>query len=510
MGNYYVDLIAKNDCNHFSHIHMELPLLPLETIIRKHSQWHWIRESGHLLLDPLPKAIQSHIHLQYMKDRDKYRAARQKPIKWQYAKVGLIDPLWKPTKSSLKKKAYGHRLLYDKGWHGGNRSKSKPPATHTEEEWAACGLCNMPDSQHHWIRECEHPATAAVRAIAMQKVEDILLELRQPTHKKTKVDPDLLNIAETLHQFACSAVHGEHLWLGVIYTNMIHHLQESGWDFPLSDSKTTPRANLWKKIVLKVITPLLDAAKEMWAINKETSRREKLLGDEVLTPEERRSRALRQRHLGDIRSWVQRIEHKVGSLRHANESSQNIDSTPTSELLRETPIAQPTTRRLTKNRTLPPPSKPPIRWKNTHIQDFFKLNRTNSTAMIRKNLTPDGRMPNTRTLWSGRWDDSIDLEWLPPKTTEDGISTEEDCTLDPLETVKLETENKETDVDRVASEQPNYNPYTDSNYNNNTNNILPHNNACIPDLFICNSSSSCRSSNNNLEADDATKRRGVG
>jgi hypothetical protein len=44
-----------------------------------------------------------------------------------------------------------------------------------------------------------------------------------PTFKKTKKDHDLLHMAEMLQEFAAAAVHGEHLWLGVIYTNMIHH-----------------------------------------------------------------------------------------------------------------------------------------------------------------------------------------------------------------------------------------------------------------------------------------------
>ena len=130
----------------------------------------------------------------------------------------------------------------------------KPPATHTKEEWAACGLCNMSDSQHHWIRECAQLATAAVRAIAMQKMEDILLELRQLTQKKTKVNPDLLNILQSPYTNFLSCP-----WRASLarrhYTNMINHLQESGWDFLLSNSKTTPRANLWKKIGFKVITP---------------------------------------------------------------------------------------------------------------------------------------------------------------------------------------------------------------------------------------------------------------
>jgi len=83
-----------------------------------------------------------------------------------------------------------------------------------------------------------------VRANA--QVAAILLELRQPTHKGIKFNPDLVNIAEILLEFASSAFHGVHLWLGVINTNMIAHLEVRGLDFSLPDSKTTPRAKLWK------------------------------------------------------------------------------------------------------------------------------------------------------------------------------------------------------------------------------------------------------------------------
>ena len=115
-------------------------------------------------------------------------------------------------------------MVYDKGWHGGNRGKTEAPTTHTQEEWTACGLCGLQDSQHHWIRECKHPPVEALRRHAEAQVSDIIMELRVPTTKRTKKDPDLLHMAETLQEFATAAVHGEHLWLGVIYTNMIHHL----------------------------------------------------------------------------------------------------------------------------------------------------------------------------------------------------------------------------------------------------------------------------------------------
>jgi len=98
-----------------------------------------------------------------------------------------------------------------------------------------------------------------------------------PSSKKTKKDPDLLHMAEILQEFASAAVHGEHLWLGNIYTNMIHHFQQQGLDFNLLSFRPCPRSNRWKQLVLKIISPLLMAAKAMWKI-KEDSRREVLLG----------------------------------------------------------------------------------------------------------------------------------------------------------------------------------------------------------------------------------------
>jgi len=43
------------------------------------------------------------------------------------------------------------------------------------------------------------------------------MELHVPTTKRIKKDPDLLHMAETFQEFSTAAVHGEHLWLGIIY-----------------------------------------------------------------------------------------------------------------------------------------------------------------------------------------------------------------------------------------------------------------------------------------------------
>jgi len=49
-------------------------------------------------------------------------------------------------------------------------------------------------------------------------------------------------MAETLQKFASAAVHGEHFWLGVNYTNMINHIQH-GLDFDITTTKTRARSN---------------------------------------------------------------------------------------------------------------------------------------------------------------------------------------------------------------------------------------------------------------------------
>lgn len=96
------------------------------------------------------------------------------------------------------------------------------------------------------------------------------------------------NLAETCQHFASSAVHGEHLWLGSIYTNMIKHFREHGLNFPLTTLTVGAQDHHAARSHCLV----------MWYI-KETCRGETLLG---LTTDLERVRARISRHRSDIRS----------------------------------------------------------------------------------------------------------------------------------------------------------------------------------------------------------------
>jgi len=114
---------------------------------------------------------------------------------------------------------------------------------------------------------------------------------------------------------------------------MIHHFQQHGLEFDITTIKPCARSDRWKQIVLKIIKPLLSAAKAMWKI-KENSRRENLLG--VPTAAERVSLARQKKQQGDIRKWFKRVQYKVGFLQHLTEDRLDIDHSDTVDLLAET------------------------------------------------------------------------------------------------------------------------------------------------------------------------------
>ena len=91
--------------------------------------------------------------------------------------------------------------------------------------------------------------------------------------------------------------------------------------------------------------------KEMWTL-KETSRQEALLGRSLPGTSQQE---LNQRRRGDVRSWLKRLEHKVGVLRKLPGQMINIDTSPTVDLLRETPTTLHTIyNRLTPTKVIPP------------------------------------------------------------------------------------------------------------------------------------------------------------
>jgi len=115
-------------------------------------QVHWITKDRHLLLVPLQHLILHKTHDAYLIDRDICRVTRGVDKRWQTAHLGYMTDVWKTSRLKL---ASANRLIWDRGWHGGNRSKTTCPTDQSPEKWIGCGACGLPDSQNHWIRKCQ-------------------------------------------------------------------------------------------------------------------------------------------------------------------------------------------------------------------------------------------------------------------------------------------------------------------------------------------------------------------
>ena len=121
----------------------------------------------------LPKGInaviQEGLMHTYLTERDEYRKKRQ------------VDPIWISNSSMIHAaEIYGlrsstaslastkTRIIYDKGFHGGNRAKDERLSDEDREATRACILCGNPDSQDHWLHDCPFPACVKAREYALK------------------------------------------------------------------------------------------------------------------------------------------------------------------------------------------------------------------------------------------------------------------------------------------------------------------------------------------------------
>ena len=116
---------------------------------------------------------------------------------------------------SLSKKASVNRLIYVKGWHGGNGAKVTCPIDKEKEEWIGGGDCGTPDSQNPWIWECNHDKATAIRNMTLyqadSQVQDILKQKRP--YQETR---EIFNLCSEILHFAENLPGGEQTWFGII------------------------------------------------------------------------------------------------------------------------------------------------------------------------------------------------------------------------------------------------------------------------------------------------------
>ena len=155
--------------------------------------------------------------------------------------MGMIEHVWHPNKLSLSKRASTHRIVYDKGWHGGNRAKSPSPDG-DDGSWGACGLCGEPDSQDHWIRLCQFEEVCSIRRDARISARELVdnITSTKGNHQNRR---DCFNIYSEVLTWAVEGAGGEQLWvesyLNLWWMNSSSVSIELSWILPLESLRLT-------------------------------------------------------------------------------------------------------------------------------------------------------------------------------------------------------------------------------------------------------------------------------
>jgi exonuclease III len=462
-GNFYADKLAKGDTDHWATKHLIWPVPELETLAMNLSPWHWVSKDKHLLLEPVQQLIQNTTINAYLIDRDIYRVKRGQDEKWQDAHLGLIEDVWKTRKLKMGKQATINRLIWDKGWHGGNRAKATTPSHLAEDAWIGCGDCGKTDSQNHWIRECpaEH-----IRSIRLDTKEQTRkqLDLLQMGKFKKSVRQEIFSVCSDLVEAAFHGEGGEQLWVGIVPGSIVRDLtlRLPREEYPPGKQQIP---NKWRRSILSLIQILAKGTQLIWQA-KEKARTERLNG--TVNDDQTSRRATRRRTRNqDIRILYRRIAFQQAkeqadlSLRIARESIQS----DTLQTERSTAPINATRRlsRLNTARVIKARRDSKLHWTPSLEQEWFSLTRTHSNKML---TLKTGKGPAyRRNLRTQNYHTAFAMDWLQEydrRVTEDSdnLSAEAQGGASYLE---LASSRNNSSIDDVCD----CNPMNNLCYNNN-------------------------------------------
>ena len=158
------------------------------------NSWYWGDAAGTpLLLVSLSSQFNEVRHQLYITDRDNYRANLPQPLPayWYDNSRQFSSKVYELKHSSSSSLSNKVRLIMSKGWHGGNRIKSKKASP--EDQFYL--LCEQDDSQSHWLHHCPHPPSALLRAASLADIAEHIAASGDPEYG-TACRTELMTTAE--------------------------------------------------------------------------------------------------------------------------------------------------------------------------------------------------------------------------------------------------------------------------------------------------------------------------
>jgi len=129
----------------------------------------------------------------YLSNREMFSADIGRNSSWQDTSAAFAARCWDLAHLPLTNRAASLRIMWDKGMHGGNRSKGAQYTAQQKEFLARCTVCATEDSADHWIRRCPHASMMQYRAECLDSVKNYITSIK--TEAAAKVLRKILAIA---------------------------------------------------------------------------------------------------------------------------------------------------------------------------------------------------------------------------------------------------------------------------------------------------------------------------
>ena len=151
-------------------------------------------------------AIQDSRHSQYLTNRETASRALNRNRQWNSNTYRLASKVWQLPTVSIARRAKILRIVWDKHYHGDNRSKDTSLTPAQRQFVQHCPYCySTNDTQDHWIRLCTAPGLPAIRT----KLKADLQEYAQSQH------PRIRPTVEHIVSQALDSPDGYKIWIGL-------------------------------------------------------------------------------------------------------------------------------------------------------------------------------------------------------------------------------------------------------------------------------------------------------
>jgi hypothetical protein len=169
-GNWIADRIAAEDYDILTQhginvIQFRIKATTMYELLLSHGQWYIGDRQG----KPIPPAgldgiAARQLATAYHQERDEYRIRDGREPTWEHnSTMEHAAEVYQLQSASSTKASTITRIIYNKGYHGGNRAKDSKLQPEEKIRTGQCLLCPHQDSQNHWLHHCSNRVLTKIR-----------------------------------------------------------------------------------------------------------------------------------------------------------------------------------------------------------------------------------------------------------------------------------------------------------------------------------------------------------